>query len=113
MGSFAGTRWWRAAVEDWLYEATGGSSSEPSALEQLSRAWDYEFAKDWRRPITVVDSELKRSEIVRELDDALRVRPDDWPVYAEPAYALLTDVHASEELRSITDPLDADRLGTT
>jgi len=113
MESFAGTRWWRAAVEDWLYEATEGDSSNPEALEALSESIGYEFAKDWRRPVAVIDHDLRRSDLVQELDDVLRVRPDDWPVYADPAYALVSEIHASDELRRITDPLDLDRLRST
>lgn len=111
LASFSGKRWWRAAVEDWLYEVTNGDSSNPQALETLSATLGYEFASEWRRPVAVVDRELRRSDSVYELDDVLRVRPDDWPVYAEPAYALLEEISADAELRSITDPLDAGRLG--
>lgn len=112
MAGFLGDRWWRVAMEDYAWELGGGSSGRPPG----------EFARRLREkageelelvaphdPVVCLNREL-RPEGVASPEDAVRLRPDYWPPFADAAWMRIDDVRRDAELRAMVEPLDDYRL---
>jgi hypothetical protein len=110
LSGFSGRLWWRVGVEAWIWESSGGSSSSSSVVAELALSKGANRSNRWVTPVTVIDSELARSSELHEIEGVVRVRPDDWPIYADDAYATFQSVGNSQSLLSIVDPDDFHRL---
>ena len=106
MAGFDGPRWWRAGIEEWLFTATDGQSGSPRAVAEAALRHGARADRSWLRPVVVIGGDLARSEELVEVEDTVRVRPDDWPVFADTAYARRGDVHDDPDLRALVDPVD-------
>src|SRR3990172_3852270 len=85
---FAGDRWWRSGVEHFIWGWTKGQSSDASVLRaavehHLSRDLDH---IEVPRPVVVVDQHFRPSNVQIDISEAVEVRPDYWPTYAEQAW---------------------------
>lgn len=103
---FLGTRWWRAGVEHVLWESTEGRSRDPEALLALVRSATGQEITDVVRPdsVVVMDATQEPMDGPVPVSEAVRIQPDDWPPYAQPAYT--TADHAQGELAPlVADPL--------
>lgn len=105
---FGGRRWWRAGVEDWLYRETKGNSGATDTVSSLATSLGAQRSTEWRHPVVVIDETLAARAKFEEVDQVVRVLPDDWPVYADSAYAAISDVLSSDFLRSLVAPDDRD-----
>lgn len=105
---FHGRRWWRAGVEDWLYRRTDGNSGSSEAVARVAIDLGARRETAWQRPVVVIDESLAARPRFAEADEVVRVLPDDWPVYADAAYAAIEDVLASDLLASLVAPEDRD-----
>lgn len=102
---FLGTRWWRAGVEHVLWEATGGRSRNPDALLGLIRSATGQQVTAEVGPdsVVVMDAGQEPMDKPISVSAAVRIQPDDWPPYAEPAYT--TAIHAHGALAPlVADP---------
>lgn len=106
MAGFDGRRWWRAGIEDWLFNATNGQSGNPRLVAEVALRHGARTDRTWLRPVVVISGDLARSEEFAEVEDTVRVRPDDWPVFADTAYARRTEVVDDPDLRALVDPVD-------
>ena len=108
---FLGDRWWRTAMEDYAWELGGGSSSGPRTFEDRLRDKVAEDIALVRAPDPVVclDSDF-RPHGVASPQDAVRVRPDYWPPFADPAWMTIDTVRDDAELRAMVVPLDQYRV---
>lgn len=106
LAGFKGRRWWRAGVEDWLFVETSGQSGSGKQVRDLARRLGATSDRDWIRPVVVVNGDLARSQTFAEVEDTVRVRPDDWPVFADDAFALRTQASEDPVLRALVDPAD-------
>jgi hypothetical protein len=112
LASFLGPRWWRAGVDQYAWALRAGGAREPEAFhaELEKRA-----GRDLDRvteisPVVCIDRELKPRDKLCALESVVRLVPDLWPAYADPAYAELAEVSQDAGLRSIVHPLDRERL---
>jgi hypothetical protein len=106
MANFDGRRWWRAGIEDWLFTATDGQSGNPRAVAEAALRHGARTDRTWIRPVVVIGGDLARSEEFAEVEETVRVRPDDWPVFADTAYARRSEVAEDPDLRALVDPVD-------
>ncbi len=106
LAGFHGPRWWRAGIEDWLFTATGGQSGNPGAVAEVAKRHGAVRWTDWMRPVVVIGGDLARSPTFAEVEATVRVRPDDWPVFADDAFARREDVLDDQGLRALVDPAD-------
>jgi hypothetical protein len=106
LAGFDGRRWWRAGVEDWIFNATNGQSGNPRAVAALALRHGAATARPWLRPVLVINGDLVRSPDFAEVEQTVRVRPDDWPVYADDAYALRAEASEDQGLRALVEPPD-------
>ena len=111
MAGFLGDRWWRTAMEDYVWELGSRSSGEPQEFE---RRLSEKAGKDLRLvapadPVVCLNDEL-RPDGVASPSDAVRLRPDYWPPFADAAWMTIDDVRDDPELRAMVEPLDDYRV---
>lgn len=109
---FREARFWRAGVDSLIWELTQENPFDRPALAKAIR----EKLPD-ARPITVknpVASVDKNYDFVGVADasECVRLRPDDWPLFADSAWALKLIVQENEALQiALEDESDRDELG--
>lgn len=106
LAGFGGNRWWRSGVEDWLFNETDGQSGIPSIVAELARSHGATASRSWRRPVIVLNGDLSRSHKFAEVEQTVRIRPDDWPVFADDAFALREQAVEDPTLRALVQPAD-------
>ena len=106
---FLGTRFWRSAVEDFVWRVTEGRSSNPLAIRTQIEALAGSSleAVGAVQPVICLDGNYRPLAGVIEADTAVRVQPDDWPVYADQAWTTVELARDAPMLNSIV--LDEDR----
>ena len=112
LAGFLGDRWWRSAIEDYAWELadSSGSNSERSMDNLCGKAG--ENLDLWRidHPVVCLDDNLQPSaEFISPLD-AVNLRPDHWPAFADAAWMKIATMIADPALRAMVDPLDEYRL---
>lgn len=111
MAGFLGDRWWRTAMEDYAWKLDGRSSGRPGGYE---RRLSEKAGKDLilvapRDPVVCLNQDL-RPDGVASPRDAVRLRPDYWPTFADAAWMTIDDVRGDPELRAMVEPLDEYRV---
>lgn len=111
LNGFIGDRWWRTAMEDYAWELGGGSSSGPREFEDRLRekAAEEITLVPSPDPVVCLDSEFRPHEVASP-QDAVRVRPDYWPPFADPAWMTIDAVRDDAELMAMVVPLDQYRV---
>ncbi len=112
LSDFNGTRWWRAAVELFLWKITDGDSQNNAklagALQDLAgRPLKRTTAE---RPVVCINPNYKPLNRFYTLSEVVRVQPDDWPDYADPAFMTIEEVSVGNALRNLVVPEDLDKL---
>ncbi len=111
LASFLGPRWWRAGVLWMVREWTGSSSSGPEVAAQLSeRLGESLTPLEPPGAVLCIDSELRRWAVPVAREHAVRVRPDDWPPFAETGWMAEELLEDHPDLRDLVDPADRARL---
>jgi hypothetical protein len=107
---FIGPRWWRSGIEDWLYKVTDGRAGDAREVAQAALELGAICQHEWLRPVVVTTGDLARSNELVEVEETVRIRPDDWPPYADDAFARIEDVYRDPSLAVLVDPADRDLL---
>ena len=111
LNGFIGDRWWRTAMEDYAWELGGGSSSGPHEFDDRLREKAAEEVALVRAPDPVVCLDSKfQPHGVASPQDAVRIRPDYWPPFADPAWMTIDAVRNDAELRAMVIPMDQYRV---
>ena len=111
LAGFLGPRWWRAAIEDYAWEIGYQESGTPTNFEERLRAKageDLQVAV----PVDAVVC-LNRKFLPEEVaspQDAVRLRPDYWPAFADAAWMRVATVRDDPELKAMVEPLDQYRV---
>jgi hypothetical protein len=99
---FAGTRWWRAGIEDVLWQITEGQSYDPDAVHgaliQLAPGLERLGVSD---PVVCISANLNAREFIAPAKECVRVQPDDWPPFADTAWAHLNQVRDSPRIAAL------------
>jgi hypothetical protein len=109
---FAGRRWWRSGIQRTVIETTSGNPiSSPEAVRQLNDETGAELVPTHGRSVVPLGPDLRPYAGAIGRHEAVRIRPDDWPVFAEPGYAPISlfadeDDEGIRRLRSYVDPAD-------
>ncbi|MDE2719527.1 hypothetical protein [Candidatus Palauibacter polyketidifaciens] len=112
LADFLGDRWWRGAIEDYVWQLTAGSSGDSGEFgialrEKAGKELDL---LEISRPVVCLDENLQPSGRFTSPSDAVNVRPDHWPAFAESAWMRISTVEEVPEMRAIVDPLDEYRI---
>ena len=102
LSSFLGRRWWRAGIEHAIFEATLDS---PGDLSVLHTALEGKVAgiekRNAPRLFPVLGKHFKTKDELATEDAVVEVRPDDWPPFADEAWALRVDLEDAPELNAV------------
>lgn len=102
LATFAGRRWWRAGVEHALFEIAADSPGDVRTLHKELRervsGLEYQSAS---RLFAVIGSQFKTKDVLATEDSVVEVRPDDWPPFADEAWALRGDLEDAPELKAV------------
>ena len=111
LAGFLGDRWWRGALEDYVWELAGGRGTEEQKLrEALTKSAETELDSIDPNPATVcLDENLKPTGFLSPMT-AVTLRPDHWPPFADSAWMDIEKVRENLDLRSMVDPLDLHRV---
>ena len=112
LAGFLGDRWWRSAIEDYAWElADSSSSNSERSMENLCDKAG-ENLDLWRldHPVVCLDDSLQPSAEFISASDAVNLRPDHWPAFADAAWMKIATMVADPALRAMVDPLDEYRL---
>ena len=114
LSEFLGPRWWRGALEDYVWEAAGGCSSNEERLRtELSARAGIELQTLDVDPVVVcLDVNLKPTGKFESPMTAVAVRPDHWPAFADAAWMSIDTVRDDSHLQSLLDPFDLQRVET-
>ena len=112
LADFLGDRWWRGAIEDYAWELGSGSAGRPSEFQAAlrKRAGEKLTLVELERPVVCLDEKLQPSERFSSPSQAVSVRPDHWPAFADSAWMRISTLKDFREMRAIVDPLDDYRL---
>lgn len=101
LADFTGPRWWRVGIDAVVYELTGGNIFDRDTLrrELVSAAGDgLEFLSD---NCVLCIGPNYQPVAIRDRSQVVRVQPDDWPPFAEQAYAAIADASTDSRLERI------------
>ncbi len=113
LSDFDGPRWWRAAVELFLWKITNGDSQNSVKLAAVLQKLAGEPLKRMGvdRPVVCIDRDYRPKDQFYSLSEVVRVQPDDWPGYADSAFMTIEEVSAEKALRTLVVPGDRDKVG--
>jgi hypothetical protein len=106
LAAFLGPRWWRAGVKHTIRELTGDSLPGPAIVAALQAQTGVKLtARDPPGSVIAIDARLSPvGPIARE--NAVRVRPDDWPAFAETGWMSRRTIADDPSLLDLVDPAD-------
>jgi hypothetical protein len=109
---FLGDRWWRTGCEAILWDITDGNSFDSDeTLSVLNRHCGGVLVRSpVSEPVLCIDTNFNVGAEVCEIADAVRIQPDDWPPYAEPAWAPLELARENARIRAGVIAMDRERL---
>lgn len=112
LSSLDGKRWWRAAVDDWIWTQTDGRPNSASALEEaLTRVVAGSPAMlSIDDPVLTYDRYGATEGDVVSVEDAVRIAPPGWPAAAGTAWASKSRAKTKPLLRAIVIPEDLDAV---
>ena len=112
LAGFLGDRWWRGALEDYVWSISEGHKAGGKQLrEALNKLAGMKLESIDINPAFVgLDAELKPTGRVLSAMNAITVRPDHWPTFADSAWMAIETVRDDSTLMSIVDPLDFHRI---
>lgn len=109
LAGFLGDRWWRGAIEYYVWDLCEGD--EQSLRKKLEEGAGHALeALDVDDPVVCLGPDLQSSGKVVSTRDAVNLRPDQWPAFADPPWSDIETVVGNPELRAMVDPLQEYRL---
>jgi hypothetical protein len=112
LSKFLGQRWWRSGIETFVWNITKGESSDPDRVrEELGRRAGQKLEpSNSPQPVICVDRDLQPMTETVAPADAVRIQPDDWPPYADQAYASVSLAREEPSLKAVVFEPDREKL---
>jgi hypothetical protein len=112
LASFLGPRWWRSGIESWIWEVTDGQPHRPEYIHQAleARGAPHLEPVPSDREIVCMGINYQPDLKLYRMDEAVRVQPDDWPPYADQAWASIEAARDIPGLRALVIQDDAELL---
>jgi len=106
---FLGLRWWRCGIEAFIWELTEGEPFDPQRIRGLlaQRTGILLEPTISLQPLVCVDENYQPLSEACDPAEAVRIQPDDWPPYAEPAWTTLKLAREHPRLKALV--LEQDR----
>ena len=114
LAGFLRDRWWRGALEDYVWELAGRHRAEEQRLREAltERAGTDLDPIDANPAVVCVDKGLQPTGQFLSPMTAVTLRPDHWPPFADSAWMDVETVRDDPDLLSMVDPLDRHRVGS-
>jgi hypothetical protein len=112
LAGFLGPRWWRVAIENFLWELTGGRSADVTAVRDAVSALapNQLIGAHTDFPIVCVDRDYRITSEFSDIEHAVRIQPDEWPPYADEAWTTIELARAEPTLAAFVIEADRERL---
>lgn len=110
---FAAERWWRAGVQHLLEECGTSEADDPATrVTSLNAALGTDLSPlNLDRPVVGYDENGRALDTPIESNEAVRLQPDGWPVYADDPWATRGEASANDALRALVVHAERDLLG--
>jgi hypothetical protein len=107
---YVGPRWWRAGVNSLAIEWAAGPNGDGlhSHLERLAGADLPRLHEIY--PVPCINHQYEVMDEPVDAREGVRVAPEDWPAFAEPAWTRRDLARTRERLRTLVLPEDKDLL---
>lgn len=112
LSKFLGPRWWRAGVLAALRTATDGSPHDADVLSSRFHSM-YDLAVPILRiatPVRTVDEEFRLTTNIVDVEEAVRLEPEEWPAELGPPWIPLVQIAGNPRLRRYVLERDIDRV---
>lgn len=108
LAEFMGRRWWRGALEDFIWELVGSHAPRRKRLvDALTERAGIELEPVELNPAVVcLDGDLRPAERFFSPETAVPIRPDHWPAFADSAWMDIEEVRADPIFQSMVEPVD-------
>ena len=108
LAGFLGDRWWRGALEDYVWELAGQHNNEDKMLLELltERAEKKLNPLDAKPAVVCLGGDFEPSGQFLSPTAAVTIHPDHWPAFADSAWMDIETVRDDPALLSLVDPLD-------
>ena len=107
LGNFAGRRWWRAGIESIVFDLTRNNLASIQELHAQLRQRDGSLQViDAESVFPVIGENYSVKDQLAKASEVVEVVPDDWPPFADSAWALRSDVEADPALKAIAAPFE-------
>lgn len=100
-----GLHWWRAGIDELIFEWSEGTGEVEVLQAKIQNLAGKELSFSDSEVVPVIDSSY-RADRVAPIESALRLRPDDWPVFADDAWAERVEIEGDPRLRGLLAPPD-------
>jgi hypothetical protein len=113
LSDFIGPRWWRSRIETFLWTKTKGRSSDVRSVQALIMDASKNRLKTALSPelsVVCIDENYQPLGELCRMQDAVRIRPDDWPAYADQPWTTRRLAAESPTLRALVIREDRARL---
>ncbi|MGH9422192.1 MAG: hypothetical protein ACRD3J_19605, partial [Thermoanaerobaculia bacterium] len=108
LNDLIGRRWWRAAVDNIVFDLTDGEMSDEALHAALKKASRATIVKAPTDPVVALTAAYNGT--LASAAECVRIRTDDWPLYADQAWAKISDCNRDARLQALVDPADRDQL---
>ena len=99
--TFIGRRWWRAGIDTLAFDLAVEDPANIELLQQELKKGAPGLELLPTDAFVVIDADYRIKNSLARPDEVVEVIPDDWPPFADPAWALTADVEAAPDLRAI------------
>jgi hypothetical protein len=100
-----GPHWWRSGIDNLIFEWTSGSG-DMDALHATVNELAGKQLRLYQEDVVPVIDESYRAKEIAAIETAVRLRPDDWPVFADEAWAKRDVVAEFPRLQGLVVPAD-------
>lgn len=104
--------WWRSGVESVLWQLSDGRSFETGLIFELlnSKCGERLVRLDVEQPVLCLDEKLSWKTAPIDISQAVRIQPDDWPVFADQAWASIAEARENPQLAAAVIATDRSKL---
>lgn len=112
LSGFLGKRWWRSGLEEYVWNLTAGRSVDVDSLHAALRERSNVTLEPLPANASIVclGPELQPTGEFISATDAVRLRPDQWPTFADDAWTSVELARGDTSLGAAVDPVDEARV---
>ena len=104
-----GPQWWRAGLDELAFRLTDGQGGIDRLQNALAKLAGRKLAFLGHEAVPAIDDSYRPHELI-PAGEALRLQPDDWPPFADDAWASRELLAESPTPRGLVVPGDRDLL---